>query len=330
MTRPRSATTVPSLAPLGRFLLLALATASPTLATATGSVTGSLELEIVAPALLPPGFILNPGGTFPSHFVFEDSSNIGNGSIVGLGDASCTPSGCEFSPSGADIEYQLSNDLTCTADPDGSYGGIEDSFVGFSARNETGFPVALDLRFTSSWSVSATTTSPLEEEADASVSIVWPVPPTWCIELTSCASGTLENSEPSPSCPAGTLEGSLVLGESAVDTSGGDDSDTGLESICEVTVTVPSAANFSAGNLFAVTSTCSALSGCPLKSLSDDTILDTVTEEACRIEAGTNYMVAGPDGDLTLRAGEWIRLGDGFSVGVDGQLTLELDPSLSP
>ena len=52
--------------------------------------------------------------------------------------------------------------------------------------------------------------------------------------------------------------------------------------------------------------------------------------ESWQIEAGTNYIAAGPNGDLTLRAGGVIRLGDGFSVGVDGKLTLELDPSLLP
>ena len=78
-----------------------------------------------------------------------------------------------------------------------------------------------------------------------------------------------------------------------------------------------------------LTSGCTSVS-CPILSLSDATITETVTEESCQIEAGTNYQVGGPNGNLTLRAGKEIRLGDGFSVGIDGTLTLEIDPSLLP
>ena len=226
-------------------------------------------------------------------------------------------------------EIQLSNNLSCTSSPDGVYGGLEDSFALFGARNTSGTSLSLDLRFTTSWSISSAITDPGDESAATAIDILWAVPHDFCIELTSCASGFLSGASPSASCPAGSLlEGTLVLGSGDVDTTIGNDSDTGPASTCDVTVTVLAGA--SSGGDMSVTSSCSSVSGCSLLSLSNDTITTAVTEESCSIEAGANYMVAGPNGDLTLRAGKFIQLGAGFSVGVGGKLTLELDPGLLP
>ncbi len=65
--------------------------------------------------------------------------------------------------------------------------------------------------------------------------------------------------------------------------------------------------------------------------LTDDTVLNTQVFEVCdTIEVGLNYQVAGPNGDLTLRAGIAVIFSDGASVGLDGQLTVEIDSSLIP
>ena len=157
-------------------LLSALWPALPARGAAVGSSTGTLEFEITAPASLPPGFTLNPGGTIPGTFVFPDSSNSGAGSVTGLGSAACTPSGCTSPAPGLDLEYQLSTDLTCTSSPDGTYGGLEDTFALFGVSNMTGGSVALGLRFTTSWSVSASVTVPGEESASASIDILWAGP----------------------------------------------------------------------------------------------------------------------------------------------------------
>ena len=45
---------------------------------------------------------------------------------------------------------------------------------------------------------------------------------------------------------------------------------------------------------------------------------------------GPNYAVIGPFGALTLVGGRDVELGDGFSVGLDAALTLEIDPDLIP
>ena len=61
--------------------------------------------------------------------------------------------------------------------------------------------------------------------------------------------------------------------------------------------------------------------------LSDDTVTGTEVYEVCEtITTGPNYYVAGPNGDLTLRAGESVIVGDDTSVGIDGRLTIENDP----
>jgi len=62
-------------------------------------------------------------------------------------------------------------------------------------------------------------------------------------------------------------------------------------------------------------------------TLSDDTVEEELTEQSCRIQMGSNYYVTGPNGNLTLRAARYIKISDGFSVGMDGELTLEIDPN---
>lgn len=70
--------------------------------------------------------------------------------------------------------------------------------------------------------------------------------------------------------------------------------------------------------------------GCPQLVLIDETVLGPEVHEACQILVGPFVSVIGPFGDLTLRAGSLIELGDGFSVGLDAILTLETDPNLIP
>jgi hypothetical protein len=61
--------------------------------------------------------------------------------------------------------------------------------------------------------------------------------------------------------------------------------------------------------------------------LENDTVTGVESFEVCTtITAQNNYTVMGPNGDLTLRAGTSVILGDGFSVTVDGKLTVEIDP----
>lgn len=294
-------------------------------AESEGHAEGSLELEITSPASLPPGFTLNPGGTIPSSFLFPDAGNSGAGSLTGLGSAGCTPAGCTDPGAGLDIEYQLTNDLTCVSSPDGTYGGLEDSFALFGASNSTGQSVTLGLRFTSSWSVSATAVDPPHDSANASIAILWAVPTDFCVELTSCPTGSLSGGT-TAGCPAGFTTGSaLILGTSDVDTGTGDASEMGPVSVCDATVVVLDGA--SSGGDLGVTSSCQAM-GCPVLTLIDDTVDDERTEESCRILVGSNYYVSGPNGKLTLRAARYIEIGDGFSVGIDGELTLEIDPGL--
>jgi hypothetical protein len=73
---------------------------------------------------------------------------------------------------------------------------------------------------------------------------------------------------------------------------------------------------------------CEAADGEDL-ALSDDTVTGTEVYEVCgTLTVGTNFEVAGPSGDLTLRAGGQVVLDDGFSVGLDGELTVDNDASL--
>jgi hypothetical protein len=228
-------------------------------ATVEGASTGTLTLEITAPATVPPGFVLNPGGTIPSNFAFPDVGNAGNGSFTAIGSASCTPAGCTSPGPGTDLEYQLTTDLTCSADPAGSYGGLEDSFALFGANNMTGGSVTLELRFTTSWLVSATADDPpISDSAEASVDLLWAVPSDFCIALASCPSGSLVGGTVGD-CPAGFVEGTvLVLGTREVDNSMGDDMDIGPTTTCDVTVVV--LPNASSGGDLSVTSSCLASS----------------------------------------------------------------------
>ncbi len=76
--------------------------------------------------------------------------------------------------------------------------------------------------------------------------------------------------------------------------------------------------------------TCEAADGQNL-TLMDDTVLDSQSFEVCdTIEVGPNYQVAGPNGFLTLRAGNAVIFKDGASVGIDGTLIVDIDPSLKP
>jgi hypothetical protein len=73
---------------------------------------------------------------------------------------------------------------------------------------------------------------------------------------------------------------------------------------------------------------CTAADGEAL-SLSNDTVSDTVVYEVCDIiTVGPNYLVAGPDGDLTLRAGGSVVLMNGTTIGAGGRLTVDNDPTL--
>lgn len=301
-------------------------------AGAVSESTGSLEFEIIAPAVLPPNIRLNIGGTFPSRFLFPDPGNAGAGSLIGLGEAGCTPDGCADQESGTDINIQLSTDLTCTSSPDGTYGGLEDTFAGFavSRGSAVGTQVSFDLRFTTSWSVSANVTDPDEDAAEARVDILWAVPSEFCIELTSCTSGSLIGASSSAACPAGSmLEGTLFLGNRDVNSASGNDSDSAAAATCDVRVTWLAGVFNSVGGLMSATSSCSAIS-CGLLALSNETIEAVTSRESCQIAAGPNYTVAGPSGDLTLRAGKQVRLANGFSVAAGGQLTVELDSGLLP
>lgn len=244
---------------LGVGLLLAALTPARVGAASEGAAQGSMTVSILSPASLPPGFVLNPGGTIPGNFTFPDAGNMGTGSFTGMGSAGCTPGGCTSPEPGVDIEYQLTNDLTCTADGLGSYGGLEDSFALFAANNSTGSSVTLELRFATSWSVSATADDPpLNESAEASIDLLWAVPTDFCIELTSCPTGSLSGGV-AGNCPMGFLTSTvLILGTSEVNTNQGNATASGPLSNCDVTVVV--LADASSGGDLSVTSSCIASS----------------------------------------------------------------------
>ncbi len=278
--------------------------------------------------ILPSGFTLNGGGTNPSNFLFPDAGNGGNGSFIGNGTAGCTPPGCTDPHPGTDIMYQLSTDLTCTANPDGTFGGLEDSFAGFGARNTTGSSQTLDLRFTSSFTTTAMTNNPMDGAAEVSIFSVWAVPSGWCIELESCSSGLLIGGTAS-GCPAGFITGTtLEMANSQVNTDIGNASDSASPSNCDVNIIVPNNGITAYGDL-SVTSSCDA-TVCGKLMLSDAMITGPLTEEGCKVNIGPNYTVEGPDGDLLVRAGQEITIGIDFSVEPGGQLTLEIDPALNP
>ena len=59
------------------------------------------------------------------------------------------------------------------------------------------------------------------------------------------------------------------------------------------------------------------------------TVLGVELYEVCTtITAQNNFVVMGPLGDLTLRAGTSVVLGNGFTVTTNGELTVEIDPDL--
>jgi hypothetical protein len=75
---------------------------------------------------------------------------------------------------------------------------------------------------------------------------------------------------------------------------------------------------------------CEAADGQNL-TLQDDTVIDSQTFEVCgTIEVGPNYEVGGPNGFLTLRAGDAVIFKDGALVGVDSTLIVDIDPQLRP
>lgn len=64
-------------------------------------------------------------------------------------------------------------------------------------------------------------------------------------------------------------------------------------------------------------------------TLEMSTVMDTQAFAVCEtILVRTNYQVAGPNGNLTLTAGNSVILDNGASVGVDGELTIVNDSSL--
>jgi hypothetical protein len=61
-------------------------------------------------------------------------------------------------------------------------------------------------------------------------------------------------------------------------------------------------------------------------TLMDDTVLDTQSYHVCdTITAGPNYLVSGPNGNLSLRAGNAVTFRNDFGVEVDGVLTVRVD-----
>ena len=67
----------------------------------------------------------------------------------------------------------------------------------------------------------------------------------------------------------------------------------------------------------------------PDLALTDLVVDGNLTEERCHaIAAGPGVTVAGT-GNLVLRAGTRVELGDGFSVAAGGRLTVEIDPALA-
>ncbi len=66
------------------------------------------------------------------------------------------------------------------------------------------------------------------------------------------------------------------------------------------------------------------------RQLPAQTVSDAETFEACDVlTAGAGFEVGGT-GDATLRAGTRVALTNGFSVALDGELAVEIDPSLLP
>lgn len=67
---------------------------------------------------------------------------------------------------------------------------------------------------------------------------------------------------------------------------------------------------------------------CPDLVLSSETVFGIETRENCQvIQVGPSFAVAN-SGDLTVRAGKRVELGNGSSVAADGELTIEIDAQL--
>lgn len=295
---------------------------------AVGNATGSLDIQITSPMTLPPDLYINRVGTIDLHALYPNADNGGNGSLVAQGSATCSPPGCLTMHVGADLEIQLSNDLTATANPDGSYGGAEDAFSSIDVSNETGVPQTIGLRFTSDWSISASVVNPAFESAEAFINISWAVPETWCIELASCANGTLI--DPSMgNCPAGFEAGGILeLANAMVNTDMGNASDSAPVSNCDVNIIVPDD-NLFAGGGVAVYSEVLATS-CQTLILSNNTITQSLTEEGCKVQIGPDYAVEEPNGNLTVNAYKEISITNNFSVDVGSQLSLNIIGYPSP
>jgi uncharacterized repeat protein (TIGR01451 family) len=66
-------------------------------------------------------------------------------------------------------------------------------------------------------------------------------------------------------------------------------------------------------------------------TIDNDTFVDAQEFVACNtITVEPNVSVIGPNGHLTLRAGVAVVFGEGFLVGVDGKLTVSIEPVLLP
>lgn len=128
--------------------------------------------------------------------------------------------------------------------------------------------------------------------------------------------------------PSGTLSGRIT---GSVVLTAGQETDLFDNEIYINVHSVTNGAGEIRGQLIPVPApSCTASDGDNL-TLKDDTVLNTQVFEVCdTIQVGPNYQVSGPYGNLTLRAGNAVVFRDGASVGVDGQLTVEIDGSLMP
>ncbi|MCB0669426.1 MAG: hypothetical protein KDC80_26560 [Saprospiraceae bacterium] len=303
------------------FWLLSMLLTPSIHAQAVGTAIGSLGIEITSPMVLDPDLDINRVGTIELHGVYPSSANGGNGSLIGMGSASCSPPGCGSGNVGLDLEIHLANDVTATANVDGFYSGAEDAFSVISVNNQTGVPQTVGLRFTSEWSISATAANPAFESAKSSIDISWAIPSSWCIQLESCPSGSLTDMSPG-TCPAGyVVGGGLVLGNEQVNTSMGNASASAPVSICDVNISVPD--NTFDGGGVAVYSVVEATS-CETLILSNNNVTQSLTEEGCKVQIGPDYTVTGPAGDLIVNAFEEISIVDEFSIGVGSQLTMNI------
>lgn len=64
----------------------------------------------------------------------------------------------------------------------------------------------------------------------------------------------------------------------------------------------------------------------PVLDVSDQSVSTTLDVDACQALTSSNFSVAGPNGDVTFRAGTSIALGDGFVVLSGAKFTAENTP----